>query len=66
MLDHQCWISIPTTVAREPVFVSAVVLYSLAYNATDVMENDNLVTTLNGLDSDQHSADKYSKKMINR
>ena len=46
MLDHQGQISIPTTVARGPVFVSAVVLYSLAYNAADVMDNDNLATAL--------------------
>ena len=45
MLDHQGQISIPAT-ARGPVFDSAVVTYSLAYDATDVMENDNLVTAL--------------------
>ena len=32
--------------ARGPVFVSAVVSYSLAYDATDVVDNDNLVTAL--------------------
>ena len=32
--------------ARGPVFVSAVVLYSLAYDAADVMDNDNLATAL--------------------
>ena len=42
MLDHQDQISIPATVAKEQVFVSTVVSYSLAYNATDVMDNDNL------------------------
>ena len=46
MLDHQGQISIPTTAARGPVFVSAVVSYSLAYDATDVMDNDNLATSL--------------------
>ena len=46
MLDHQGQISIPTTAARGPVFVSAVVSYSLAYDATDVMDNDNLATAL--------------------
>ena len=46
MLDHQGYISISTTAARGPAFVSAVVSYSLAYDATDVMDSDNLVTTL--------------------
>ena len=46
MLDHQGQISIPATAARGPVFVSAVVSYSLAYDATDVMDNDNLATAL--------------------
>mgnify|MGYP006186246423 CR=1 FL=1 len=46
MLDHQGQISIPATVARGPVFVSAVVSYSLAYDAADVMDNDNLATAL--------------------
>ena len=32
--------------ARGPVFVSAVVLYSLAYYAADVMDNDNLAAAL--------------------
>ena len=36
----------PATAARGPVFVSAVVSYSLAYDATDVMDNDNLATAL--------------------
>ena len=31
---------------RGPVFVSTVVSYSLAYDAPDVMDNDNLVITL--------------------
>ena len=46
MLDHQGQISIPTTVARGLMFVSTVVSYSLAYDATDVMVNDNLATAL--------------------
>ena len=45
MLDHQGQISIPATAASRPVFVSAVVSYSLAY-AADVMDNDNLATAL--------------------
>ena len=31
---------------RGPVFVSAVVSHSLAYDAADVMDNDNLATAL--------------------
>ena len=46
MLDHQGQISIPATAARGQVFVSAVVSYSLAYDAADVMDNDNLATAL--------------------
>ena len=46
MLDHQGQISIPATSARRPVFVSAVVSYSLTHDATDIMDNDNLVTVL--------------------
>ena len=34
MLDHQGQIRIPATVARGPVFVSVVVLFSLSYDAT--------------------------------
>ena len=29
-----------------PVYVSAVISYSLAYNATDAMDNDNIATAL--------------------
>ena len=32
--------------AREPVFISTVVLYSLAYDAIDVIDDENLVTAL--------------------
>ena len=46
MLDHQGHISIPATMARVPKYVSAVVLYSLAYEVTDVMDNYNLATAL--------------------
>ena len=44
MLDHQGQISTPATVATGPVYVSTIVSYSLAYNATDVMDNENLAT----------------------
>ena len=46
MLDHQSQINIPTTVARGPVWVSTAILYLLAYDATDVMDNNNLATAL--------------------
>ena len=44
MLDHQGQISIPATAAMGPVYASAVILCSLAYDSTDVMDNDNFVT----------------------
>ena len=40
-LDHQGQINIPATGARGPVLVSTVDLYSLAYDANDVMDNGN-------------------------
>ena len=46
MLDYQGQISIPATAARGPVYLSAVFAYSLAYDATDVMDNDNFSTAL--------------------
>ena len=46
MLDHQDQISIPATAARGTVYVSTVVSYSLAYDGTDVMDNNNLATAL--------------------
>ena len=46
MFDHQGQISIPAKTARGPVFVSAMVSYSLVYDATDVLDNDNLATAL--------------------
>ena len=46
MLDHRGQISIPATAARGPVFASAVVSYSLAYDAADFVDNDNLATEL--------------------
>ena len=46
MLDYQCQISIPATAARRPVYVSAVISNSLAYDAIDVMDNDNVATAL--------------------
>ena len=44
--NHWGQISIPATAARGPVFVNAVVSYSLVYDAADVMDNDNLATAL--------------------
>ena len=46
MLDHQGQINIPITAARGPVYVSAVIPYSLAYEAADIMDSDNLSTAL--------------------
>ena len=46
MIDYLGLISIPATVARGPVFVSTIVSYSLACDAADVMDNDNLATAL--------------------
>ena len=34
------------TAARGPVYVSTIILYSLAYDAADVTDNDNLATAL--------------------
>ena len=42
MLDHLGQIAIPATVAKGPVYVSAVVTFSLAYDTFDVMDNGNL------------------------
>ena len=46
MLNNQGQISILATVARGPVHISAVVSCSLAYDAADVIDNDNLATAL--------------------
>ena len=32
--------------AKEPVYVSTIIMYSLAHDATDVMDNNNLATAL--------------------
>ena len=45
-LDHQGQIIIPATAARGPVNVNAVILYSLAYDAANVMDHDNHATAL--------------------
>ena len=46
MLVQRGQISIPATAARGPAFVSAVISYSMAYEATDAMDNDNLASSL--------------------
>ena len=46
MLNHWGHISIPATATRGPVLVSAVISYSLAYDAIDVIDNDNLATAM--------------------
>ena len=42
MLDHWVKIIIPATVSSGSLYVSTVILYSLAYDAADVMDDDNL------------------------
>ena len=49
MVNHQGQISIPATVVRGLVYVSTAVSYSLAYYDSDVMDNDNIATTLSAL-----------------
>ena len=46
ILNDQGKNSIPATASRKPVYVSAVVSYSLANVATDVIDYDNLATAL--------------------
>ena len=43
---HLSKISIPASAARRPVYVSAVISHSMAYDATNVMHNNNLATAL--------------------
>ena len=42
MLDHQGQISILATEGRGPAYVSTII----SYDATDIMDNDNLATAL--------------------
>ena len=46
MSDHQDQNILPAKVARGPVFVSAVILHSSVHDAVDVMDDDNLETSL--------------------
>ena len=46
MSYHRGQISNPATTARLLVFVNAIILYSLAYDAADVMDDDSLATAL--------------------
>ena len=46
MSDHPGQIISPDTAARGPVFVRAIILYSLAYDSIDVMSDNNLATSL--------------------
>ena len=59
MLYHQGQFSIPAIVSRGSVCASVFISYSLAYDATDVVDNDNLATDL-------HSADRHGQKTISR
>ena len=45
-LDHQGQVSIPATAAREPVYVSIVISYSLANDASDEMMQDKFYQKL--------------------
>ena len=46
MSGQQGQIILPDRAAYGPVYVSTVILYSLAYDAIDVMDNNNLATAL--------------------
>ena len=46
MTNHQGQIILPATVARELIFMSPIILYSLAYDAIDVMDDDTFVIAL--------------------
>ena len=46
LVNHGGQISIPATAWRGPVYVNAVISYSLAYDATIIIDNDYLVTSL--------------------
>ena len=46
MLDHDCLINIIATAARGSVFVSTVILYSMAYDVTDVTNDNNFAPAL--------------------
>ena len=46
MRDQLGQIIVPVTTERKPVFVSEVILYSLAFDAVHVMDDDIFVTTL--------------------
>ena len=46
MLEYQGQISIPVITTRRLVYVSIVFSYSLAYDATNVTNNDNLATAI--------------------
>ena len=46
MIDHQGQTSILAIEAWVPIYVSAVVSYSLSYDANDIMDKDNLVIAL--------------------
>ena len=45
-LVHQSQIILLATAARGLMFVKTVLIYSLAYDAIDVMNDDNLATAL--------------------
>ena len=63
MVDQQGQFIIPATAAKAPVFIFAVVLYLLAFNAIDVMDDDNLNCFQRSY-SDQCSIDRGSQKPL--
>ena len=65
MSDYLGQIIHPATVAWWPLFVSAIILYSLAYDSVDVMDDGNLVCIISP-DSEKHIADKHGQKTISR
>ena len=46
MPDHQGQITLPARVVRGPVFVSVIISYSLAYDVSDVTDDNNSATAL--------------------
>ena len=46
ILDHQDFTVLPFTLEMGPAFISAIISYSLMYNAVDVMGDDNVATAL--------------------
>ena len=63
MSDHQGQMIIHASVTRGPAFIIAIILYSIAYDAIDVIPDYNLATIISQ-DSGQCSADCHSLKTV--